>query len=156
MSGVGVPRGVMSAAGRAGMTTSTTRRVLRNDSQEPVSYGLRRVLRRVRVKVQSLGARLVWQLYLRNPGTGLARSKFVHYLDGSDIATPDNPPGLRPKPASGQDTGTTTTLLYDTTKQLYCVTLVVRTTADRQITAVSIDTITDLEGAGRTTAPRPR
>ena len=67
-------------------TTNLTRRVIKNDSEHPVSYGLRRVLRRVKVKVQDLGPRLVWQLYLRNPGEGLARSRFVHFREAEPIA----------------------------------------------------------------------
>ena len=88
-------------------TTNLTRRIIRNDNPHPVSYGLRRVLRRVRVKVQDLGPRLVWQLYVRTPGKGLARSKFVHFREAQPIAVPEVPPGLPPRPMGGTDTGTT-------------------------------------------------
>jgi hypothetical protein len=130
-------------------TSSTTRRVIANPGSKPVSYGLRRVFRRVRVKVQSLGPRLVWQLYVRNPGTGLARSKFVHFMESDPIADPMAPPATKPRPAGGTDTGSTSaSLKYDQTRKYY-VTLVVRTGSDRRITALSIDSITDLEGGGK-------
>ena len=61
-------------------TTNTTRRVIQNTGDRPVNYGLRRVLRKVHVKVQNLGPRLVWQLYVRSPGEGLARGG-IHDLD---------------------------------------------------------------------------
>ena len=51
--------------------TTTTRRTIENKAEHPVSFGLRRVMRRVRVKVQDLGPRLVWQYYVREPGAGL-------------------------------------------------------------------------------------
>jgi hypothetical protein len=139
-------------------TTSLTRRVIRNESQQPVSYGLRRVLRRVHVKVQSLGPRLVWQLYLRDPGTGLARSRFVHFRESAPIAVPDEPPGLEPRPKGGTDTGTTSSdVTWDGTHKTYYVVIVVQTGADRAIRAVSIDSISDLEGGGKDDpAPSPR
>jgi len=130
-------------------TSSTTRRVIANPGPKPVSYGLRRVYRRVKVKVQSLGPRLVWQLYVRNPGAGLARSKFVHFMENEPIADPGAPPATKPRPSGGTDTGSTSAALqYDSTRGYY-VTLVVRTGSDRRITAVSIDSITDLEGGGK-------
>lgn len=130
-------------------TSSTTRRVIANPGSQPVSYGLRRVYRRVKVKVQSLGPRLVWQLYVRNPGVGLARSKFVHFMESDPIADPSAPPATKPYPAGGTDTGSTSaSLKYDSTRKYY-VTLVVRTGSDRRVTAVSIDSITDLEGGGK-------
>jgi hypothetical protein len=138
-------------------TTNLTRRIIRNDSPQPVSYGLRRVLRRVRVKVQDLGPRLVWQLYVRTPGKGLARSKFVHFRESGPIALPDVPPGLPPRPTGGTDTGaTSSSLKWDATHGHY-VTLVVQPGADRKVTSVSIDSITDLEGGGKDDlAPSPR
>lgn len=137
-------------------TTNLTRRIIRNDSTAPVSYGLRRVLRRVRVKVQDLGPRLVWQLYVRTPGKGLARSKFVHFRESGPIAVPNEPPGLPPRPVGGTDTGTTSSSLKFAVTTYY-VTLVVQPGADRKITSVSIDSITDLEGGGKDDlAPSPR
>jgi hypothetical protein len=139
-------------------TTSLTRRVIRNESTQPVSYGLRRVLRRVLVKVQSLGPRLVWQLYLRDPGAGLARSRFVHFREAAAISVPEVPPGLDPRPKGGTDTGTTSSdLAWDGTRHTYYVTIVVQAGPDRRITAVSIDSINDLEGGGKDDlAPSPR
>ena len=139
-------------------TTNLTRRIIRNDSPAPVAYGLRRVLRRVRVKVQDLGPRLVWQLYVRRPGQGLARSRFVHFREAEPIAVPELPPGLPPRPMGGIDTGTTSSMLrYDGARKTYYVTLVVQPGADRKVTSVSIDSITDLEGGGKDDlAPSPR
>jgi hypothetical protein len=151
-------------------TTNLTRRVIRNDSQHPVSYGLRRVLRRVLVKVQDLGPRLVWQLYVRSPGDGLARSRFVHFREAEPIAIPDVPPGLPPRPKGGTDTGqTSSTLEWDkdhgettfpivgTVMGTWYAPVVVQCGADRIIKSVSIDSITDLEGGGKDDpAPSPR
>lgn len=139
-------------------TTNLTRRIIRNDSPAPVAYGLRRVLRRVRVKVQDLGPRLVWQLYVRKPGRGLARSRFVHFREAEPIAVPETPPGLPPRPMGGTDTGTTSSSLkYDFARKTYYVTIVVQPGADRKVTSISIDSITDLEGGGKDDlAPSPR
>lgn len=139
-------------------TTNLTRRIIRNDSPAPVAYGLRRVLRRVLVKVQDLGPRLVWQLYVSNPGRGLARSKFVHFREAEPIAVPEVPPGLPPRPMGGTDTGaTSSSLKYDAARKTYYVTIVVQPGADRKVTSVSIDSITDLEGGGKDDlAPSPR
>lgn len=139
-------------------STNMTRRVIRNDSAEPVSYGLRRVLRRVRVKVQDLGPSLVWQVYVCEPGTGLARSKFVHFRTPGDVAQPDVPPGAPPRPSGGQDTGSTSSAVgWDVAKKSFFVTLVVQAGAGRVVQAVAIDSITDLEGGGKDDlAPSPR
>lgn len=138
-------------------TTNLTRRIIRNDSPAPVSYGLRRVLRRVKVKVQDLGPRLVWQLYVRTPGKGLARSKFVHFREAGPIAIPEVPPGLPPRPVGGTDTGTTSSSLKFDPGRGYYVTVVIQPGADRVVTSVSIDSITDLEGGGKDDlAPSPR
>lgn len=138
-------------------STNLTRRVIKNESTRPVSYGLRRVLRRVRVKVQDLGPRMVWQLYIRNPGAGLARSKFVHFREAQPISVPEVPPGLPPQPKGGTDTGTTSSQLkWDVARKTYYVAIVINTGADRVIKAVSIDSITDLEGGGKDDqAPSP-
>jgi hypothetical protein len=135
--------------------TSTTRRVIRNESAAPVSYGLRRVLRRVNVKVQELGPRLVWQLYLRDPGIGLARSRFVHFRETGPITVPDIPPGVPPRPPGGTETGSTSTSLLRSGGTWYAV-VVVKPGADRVVTGVRIDSITDLEGGGKDDpAPAP-
>lgn len=137
--------------------TSTTRRVIRNDSDAPVSYGLRRVLRRVNVKVQDLGPRLVWQLYLRNPGEGLARSRFVHFRETGPITVPDIPPGVPPRPSGGVETdSTSTSILWDGAQKKYYVSIVVKPGSDRVVTGVRIESITDLEGGGKEDlAPAP-
>jgi hypothetical protein len=138
-------------------TSTTTRRVIRNDSQHPVSYGLRRVLRRVSVKVQDLGPRLVWQLYLRNPGEGLARSRFVHFQEAAPISVPDVPPGVPPRPTGGVEADTeSTSLRYNSARRLYYVSIVVRPGEDRDVTGVRIESLTDLEGGGKDDkAPAP-
>jgi hypothetical protein len=138
-------------------TSTTTRRVIRNDSPHPVSYGLRRVLRRVNVKVQELGPRLVWQLYLRNPGEGLARSRFVHFQEAAPISVPDIPPGVPPRPTGGVETDSeSTSLLYDGNASVYYVSIVVKPGDDRDVTGVRIESITDLEGGGKDDkAPAP-
>ncbi|HMJ37820.1 MAG TPA: hypothetical protein VK501_28185 [Baekduia sp.] len=137
--------------------TSTTRRVIRNDSAAPVSYGLRRVLRRVNVKVQELGPKLVWQVYLRGPGEGLARSRFVHFREAGPITVPDVPPGVPPRPSGGTETeSTSTSIMWDGAKKVYYVTIVVKPGTDRVVTGVRIDSITDLEGGGKDDeAPAP-
>jgi hypothetical protein len=138
-------------------TTNMTRRVIRNDADAPVSYGLRRVLRRVRVKVQDLGPRLVWQLYLRNPGEGLARSRFVHFRESGPIVVPDIPPGVPPRPSGGVDSGAaSTSIKWDGSRRKWYVTIVVKPGSDRVVTGVRIDSVTDLEGGGKDDeAPAP-
>ena len=82
--------------------------MIRNDGAcSRSAMALRRVLRRVNVKVQDLGPRLVWQLYLRNPGEGLARSRFVHFRESGPITVPDIPPGVPPRPSGGVETEST-------------------------------------------------
>jgi hypothetical protein len=138
-------------------TTNLTRRVIENKNPTPVSYGLRRVLRKVNVKVQELGPRLVWQLYLRNPGTGLARSRFVHFREAEPIAVPDVPPGVRPRPKGGTDTGTANAHLELIVGSGFFAKLKIATSADRKITGVTVDSVTDLEGGGKDDdAPSPR
>ncbi len=138
-------------------TTNVSRRIIQNLSSTPVSFGLRRVLRKVNVKVQELGPRLVWQLYLRNPGTGLARSRFVHFREAEPVAVPDVPPGVRPRPKAGTDTGTANSHLEFISGAGYYAKLRITTTGDRRITGVTVDSVTDLEGGGKDdSAPAPR
>ena len=141
--------------------SSTTRRVIRNDGPAPVSYGLRRVLRRVNVKVQDLGPKLVWQLYLRNPGEGLSRSRFVHFRESAPISIPDVPPGVPQRPSGGVESDSLSTglrwKLLTPPAGVYYVAIVVKPGADRDVTGVRIDNITDLEGGGKDdVAPAPR
>ena len=131
-------------------TTNITRRIIKNDSAAPVSFGLRRVFSRIKVKVQDMGPALVWQLYIREPGAGLAQSKFVHYLESQPISRPLDPPAIPPRPIGGTDTGSTSAALkWDSGRNTYYVSIVVQTGPDRMVTAVSIDSITDLEGGGK-------
>jgi hypothetical protein len=62
------------------------------------------VLRSVRVKLQSLGPRLVWQLYVHRPGAALALSKMVMFRDADSLA-PGTAPTAPPRPAGGTETG---------------------------------------------------
>ncbi|MEZ0031258.1 hypothetical protein ABIF68_001628 [Bradyrhizobium japonicum] len=131
-------------------TTNLTRRTIKNESNTPVSYGLRRVFSRIKVKVQDLGPYLVWQLYLRNPGEGLARSQFVHFRESQPVTDPIQAPAIRPRPTGGTDTGSTSAeLKWDQTRSTYFVTIVVQTGPDRKVTAVSIDSLNDLEDLGK-------
>jgi hypothetical protein len=128
-----------------------TRRTIRNESATPVSYAQRRVLRRVRVKVQDLGPRLVWQVYVRDPGVNLSRSHFVHYREAEDIAVPDVPPGLPPRPAGGTEVGQASSVVstrQEGDNEIDFVSLSIHAGADREIKAVTIDSITDLAGGG--------
>jgi hypothetical protein len=137
-------------------TTSVSRRTIQNTSTAPVSFGLRRVLRKVNVKVQELGPRLVWQLYLRNPGSGLARSRFVHFREAEPISVPDIPPGVRPRPKGGTDAGSTNSNLVPIGGEYYAK-LRITTGPDRRITGVTVDSVTDLEGGGKDDrAPAPK
>lgn len=132
-------------------TTNTTRRVIHNESNAPVSYGLRRVLRKVRVKVQDLGPQLVWQIYVCEPGAGLAQSDFVHFRTPSDIPVPDVPP----MPQGGTDTGSTSATIEKVGSK-DVVALVIPAGPSRKVTAVVIDSVTDLEGGGSSDdAPSP-
>jgi hypothetical protein len=135
--------------------TSMTRRVIRNDSPEPVSYGLRRVLRRVRVKVQDLGPRLVWQTYVRNPGDGLALSRFVHFREAAPLTAADLPPGVPSRPAGGTDSGSAQCAIRAVSEQ-YFVVLTITPGPDRWIEAVRIDSLKDLDAGGKEDrAPAP-
>jgi hypothetical protein len=129
----------------------------------PVSYGLRRVFNRVKVKVQDIGPAMVWQLYVSQPGAGLARSRFVHFSDHEPIASPGEMPTMPPRPQGGTDTGTTSSMIEaDLTKPLgnpmrIFVKLVIPVPPDREITAVSIDSMSDLEHLTKDDpAPSPR
>jgi hypothetical protein len=139
--------------------TSSTRRKITNTSPKPVNYGLRRVLKKVNVKVQDLGERLVWQLYIRNPGEGLALSKFVHFREAEPISVPDIPPGVSPRPQGGTDTGTTTCALgkqeNNGTIEHY-IDVMFQVPPGRKVTAIGVDSISDLEGGGKhDKAPSP-
>lgn len=138
-------------------TSNLTRRTIRNESDEPVSYGLRRVLRRVMVKVQDLGPRFVWQVYVRNPGEGLALSKFVHFQQADEIAIPHIPPGVPPQPRGGVDTGSVeTTVGLELNGQIPFVAVTVKVGPDRVVKSVRIDSMVDVESGGKDDeAPSP-
>jgi hypothetical protein len=137
-------------------TTDFNRRVIKNETTTPVNYGLRRVFNRIKVKVQDLGSRLVWQLYVENPGVGLAQSKFVLFSEADQIAPPEIPPGVRPRPKGGTDTGSTSSSLKIDTQGRYYITVVAQSGPDREITGISIDSLSDLDGGGKDdTAPSP-
>jgi hypothetical protein len=53
-------------------STSSSRRLIRNDTKEPVNYGVRRLYRKDEVRIQDLGSQLAWQTYVANPGRGFA------------------------------------------------------------------------------------
>lgn len=139
-------------------TTNLTRRVIRNDSEDPVSYGLRRVLRKVQVKVQDIGPSLVWQIYICEPGGGLATSKLVHFREPSDIPQPSIPPGAPPRPQGDTDTGTgSSDVAKNLERNTDFVTVQVAAGPGRVVTSVMLDSITDLEGGGKDDqAPSPR
>jgi hypothetical protein len=124
-------------------TTNLTRRLIRNEGDHPVSYGLRRVLRRVRVKVQDLGPSLVWQTYVAQPGDFLARSRFVQFPKEVPIAAPDLPPGVPPRPVGGVETGTATVplVLEGLRGEIQHFDLTIKPGADRVPTAITIDSI---------------
>ena len=63
---------------------------------------------------------------LRNPGTGLARGRFVHFRETGPITVPDIPPGMPPRPSGGSETeSTSTSIKWDGTRRVYYVTIVV-------------------------------
>jgi hypothetical protein len=127
-------------------STNLTRRVIENKTDKPVSYGLRRVLRKVLVKVQSLGPRLIWQVYVRDPGKGLILSKFVHFREAEPIAVPDVPPGVPPRPVGGAESGSDI-LTEQNPDEFYpdlnesFLTLTLAPGRDRLITTVVIDSV---------------
>jgi hypothetical protein len=141
---------------------TTTRRVIENHTEHPVSYGLRRVLRRVRVKVQDLGPRLVWQIYVPDPGAGLALSRFVHLAEAQPVTVPDVPPGVRPPPKGGTESGSTvaavefrTTTKHTTTdpkakeagywqSDKPYIKIRIPALSDREIKSVVVDSMTDV------------
>jgi hypothetical protein len=85
------------------------RRRVKNDGDVPVNYALRRVMRKVRVKLQSMGPRLVWQLYVCAPGRNLSKGRLVMFREADPMSTPDLPPDAPPRPV-GVDEGGTQTL----------------------------------------------
>lgn len=112
----------------------------------PVNYALCRMLRTIRVMVQSLGPRLVWQLYVNNPGMGLIQSRLLMFREPDSIAAPDLPPNAPPEPQGGVDTGSQTLDVEFEgtfpTIQAYVSVPIVRH-PERAYTGMTIDAITD-------------
>jgi len=81
----------------------------------------------------------------------------VHFRETGPISVPDIPPGVPPRPSGGSETeSTSTSIMWNGAKRMYYVTVVVKPGADRVVTGVRIETITDLEGGGKDDeAPAP-
>ncbi len=132
---------------------SVVRRVIRNESTAPINYGLRRVLRKVRIKVQSLGPRLVWQLYVSRPGGGLADGRLVMFREADPVVTPGLPPTAPPRPEGGVESGSQTVAI-ETGPEPDIVTIAIPKDPDREITALVMDSIVDASPEGKEpTAP---
>jgi hypothetical protein len=129
-------------------STNTTRRVIKNTLATPVSYGLRRVYNKLHVKVQDLGPRLIWQLYVPRPGRRLARSRFVHFAEGVPLTTPNTPPAVPPKPAGDVDKGSTVAAVVagigDAVGHWF-IHFNVAAPPGRKVIRVSIDSMADIE-----------
>jgi hypothetical protein len=130
---------------------STIKRTIRNDGDVPVNYGLRRVLRTVRVKLQSLGPRLVWQLYVKRPGERIALSKLVMFREADPVA-PASFPSAPPKPVGGTEAGSQTIAVQGVGGNKF-IELVLPEDASREYTAVTIDSISDTDPDKDSTAP---
>jgi hypothetical protein len=137
---------------------SSSRRVISNPTADPVNYGLRRVLRRARIKVQDLGPSLVWQSYVRDPGVGLARSRYLRFANAGELLVPDVPAGSPPIPTGGAESiSQEVSIRYgwknpEDTKRYNVVDISVPGRADRTITDVTIESITD-PAAGKRSIP---
>jgi hypothetical protein len=82
--------------------------VIRNETAEPVNFALRRVQRKIRVKLQEMGPRLVWQLYLCQPDRDLLKSRLVMFRESDPITDPTQLPNAPPKPKPVDETGMAT------------------------------------------------
>jgi hypothetical protein len=116
----------------------TSRRVIRNETAEPVNFALRRVQRKVRVKLQEMGPRLVWQLYLCHPGQHLLKSRLVMFRESDPITEPDQVPNAPPRPKAVEETGMATVKPISTT-----VTLRLPKYEDRDFQALIVHEVTD-------------
>jgi len=137
---------------------SSVKRTITNDGDEPVNYALRQVLRKVRVKVQDLGPRLCWQIYISKPGEGLARSKFVVYQESQPIAQTGLPPGAPQKPQGGQDTHTETIMWkpwHNPADGFDYAVIDIPVAADttKDIRTITIDNIQDANPGGKNKTP---
>ncbi len=124
----------------------SVRRVLRNETEDPVNYALRRVMRKVRVKLQSMGPHLVWQLYLCSPGRNLVTSRMVMYPEASPVSTPHLPPGAPPAPEPSQETGVQ---VVGVSQPNGVITLSFPAYADRVLKSVIINDVNDAAPEGK-------
>ncbi len=124
--------------------TDETVREISNTGDKPVNYGLRRIFNRIKVQVQDVGPKLVWQLHIRDPGRGLRTSKFVHFMKAEDIPPKKDLPVDAPaKPEGGIETARTQTALYEEGGRSYAK-LALKEASGRKIVEVRIDSMKDL------------
>lgn len=127
-------------------TSSTMRRVIANEGTAPISYGLRRVYNKLRIQIQALGPRLVWQVYVPRPGLNLAQSRFVYFSESQPLTTQNTPPAVRPQPVGDTDRGTAiATVIYSNVAYQHQITYTIAPPPGRKITSVSVDNMTDIE-----------
>jgi hypothetical protein len=124
---------------------SSLKRVVKNEGQEPVNYALRRVMRQIRVKVQSLGPRVVWQLYVGQPGAGLAQSRLVMFREADPVSAPGLPPNAPPKPVGGTESASQTVEITSGP----AVVITVPKDPAREVTSMVVDSIVDAAPEGK-------
>ena len=137
-------------------SSNTMRRVISNSGATPVSYGLRRVYNKLRIQVQALGPRLVWQVYVPRPGAELAQSRFMYFAETQALTTQNAPPATRPAPVGDTDRGNVVAAItYSTVSLSHSISFNISPPPGRKITSVSIENMTDIEypDAERKTAP---
>lgn len=130
---------------------STMRRTVKNDGDAPVNYGLRRVLRQVRVKLQSLGPRLVWTAYVNRPGDRLALSRLVMYREATPTVLGEVP-GAPPRPQGGSESGTLTVPVDGSTNP-DTIKLVLHQDPGKDFTPPILDSIVDANPGKDATPP---
>jgi hypothetical protein len=74
---------------------STRRHLLKNETSKPISFEMRRKMRRVGVQVQHLGTQLCWQSVIDEPGLALGLAELVHIAKPQDFTTIP-PPEISP------------------------------------------------------------
>jgi hypothetical protein len=79
-------------------------------------------MRTIRVKLQSLGPRLVWQTHVQAPGSRLALSKMVMFRDADSLA-PGTAPTAPPRPQGGVESGTQRVRVLRTVSPLFRLTI---------------------------------
>ncbi len=90
--------------------TFSRRYVIQNTTDKLANYLLRRLMREICVQVQHIGTQLCWQVYIDNPGDGLAIADLVHVAKPEDMASGIQPPEAPPTPQPKQ---TTRSILFD-------------------------------------------